>query len=415
MSVLWMRCQVIRRRTRVIDSRMFMRGPSQRLRAVQTPIIPLVGEWIRRTPGTISLGQGVVSYGPPDEALEAIPDFLAESENHKYKPVDGIPELRDALAAKLAGENGIVVGEEQKLVVTAGGNMAFMNAVLAVTDPGDEVVLLRPFYFNHEMAVVMAGARPVAMDTDAEYQPRPEWIRAAITDKTRAVVTISPNNPTGAVYSQSVLREINALCRERGLYHVHDEAYEHFLYENARHFSPGSIEGASAHTISLFSLSKSYGFASWRIGYMVLPEHLLESVKKIQDTYLICPPVVSQHVALRALRVGSDYCRRRLPDLAARRSQVARALSDLGPLCRVPRALGAFYFMVTVRTALDAVTLSKRLVREHRVAAMPGTAFGLDRPCALRVSYGALDHESVHEAAVRLVRGLRSLAEEHPL
>jgi aspartate/methionine/tyrosine aminotransferase len=391
-----------------------MLGPSRRLRSVQAPVIPLVGEWIRQTPGTISLGQGVVSYGPPAEALDAIPDFLADSENHKYKPVDGIPELRDALAVKLAGENEIVVGKERRLVVTAGGNMAFMNAVLTVTDPGDEIVLLRPFYFNHEMAVVMAGARPVVVDTDEEYQPRFEWIRAAITERTRAVVTISPNNPTGAVYSESILREINALCRERGLYHVHDEAYEHFLYEDARHFSPGAIERSSEHTISLFSLSKSYGFASWRIGYMVLPEHLLESVRKIQDTYLICPPVVSQHVALRALRVGSDYCRRHLPDLSARRSQVARALSTLDPICRAPPAMGAFYFMVTVRTALDAVTLSARLVREHRVAAMPGSAFGLARPCALRVSYGALDHASVHEAVERLVHGLRVLAEDHP-
>jgi aspartate/methionine/tyrosine aminotransferase len=119
-------------------------------------------------------------------------------------------------------------------------------------------------------------------------------------------------------------------------------------------------------------------------------------------------------VALRALRVGSDYCRRHLPDLSARRSQVARALSTLDPICRAPPAMGAFYFMVTVRTALDAVTLSARLVREHRVAAMPGSAFGLARPCALRVSYGALDHASVHEAVERLVHGLRVLAEDHP-
>ncbi|MBN2369319.1 MAG: pyridoxal phosphate-dependent aminotransferase [Vicinamibacteria bacterium] len=391
-----------------------MRGPSQRLHAVQTPIIPLVGEWIRQTPGTISLGQGVVSYGPPAEALDAIPAFLADAENHKYKPVDGIPELQEALAVKLAVENGVIVGEERRLVVTAGGNMAFMNAVLAVTDPDDEVILLRPFYFNHEMAVVMAGARPVIVDTDDECQPRPELIRAAITSRTRAVVTISPNNPAGVVYSESLLREINSLCGERGIYHVHDEAYEHFLFEGARHYSPGAFEDASAHTISLYSLSKSYGFASWRIGYMVLPERLLESVKKIQDTYLICPPVVSQHVALGALRVGSDHCLCRLPDLAARRMQVARALSGLGSLCRAPRALGAFYFLVTVRTALDSVTLGERLVREHRVAVMPGKAFGMERPCTLRVSYGALDDAIVAEATERLVRGLRALAEEHP-
>jgi aspartate/methionine/tyrosine aminotransferase len=128
-----------------------------------------------------------------------------------------------------------------------------------------------------------------------------ELIEAAITPRTKAVVTVSPNNPTGAVYPESALREVNRICRERGVYHIHDEAYEYFTYGNARHFSPGSIAGSADHTISIFSLSKSYGFASWRIGYQVIPDHLFGAVNKVQDTVLICPPVVSQYAAVGAM------------------------------------------------------------------------------------------------------------------
>ncbi len=141
-----------------------------RMQAVQTPIIPTVAALIRDHPGTISLGQGVVHYGPPPEAIDQISRFLADPENHKYRPVQGIPALIDALAAKLRCENGIDPASGSAVVVTAGANMAFVNALLAVTDLGDEVVLQTPYYFNHEMAITMAGCRPVPVETDDHYQ-----------------------------------------------------------------------------------------------------------------------------------------------------------------------------------------------------------------------------------------------------
>lgn len=130
-----------------------------RIFAVQTPIIPVVAEWIRSCPGTISLGQGVVSYGPPPSALAKIAEFLKDIENNKYKPVVGLPQLHEVIADKLTTENHIALDSNNALVVTAGGNMAFMNALIAITDPGDEVVLQTPYYFNHEMAVTMASDR----------------------------------------------------------------------------------------------------------------------------------------------------------------------------------------------------------------------------------------------------------------
>ncbi len=377
--------------------------------AVQTPIIPTVAALIRANPGTISLGQGVAYYGPPQEAVDNIGAFLADPENHKYKPVHGIPQLIDAITAKLAAENGIRAADGSAVVVTAGANLAFANALLAVTGVGDEVILQTPYYFNHEMAVTMAGCRVVTVDTDAHYQLRPDAIRRAITPRTRAVVTISPNNPSGAVYGEASLREVNALCREHGLYHINDEAYEYFTYGDAWHFSPGSIPGAAGHTISLFSLSKAYGFASWRIGYMVIPADLFQAVEKIQDTLLICAPVISQFAAVGALGVGRDYCRAKSVSIVAVREQVLEEVAGIADLCEVPAAEGAFYVLLRVHTHIDAMTLVERLVREFGVAVIPGTTFGLTDGCYLRVSYGALTEETAVEGIRRLVKGLRSI------
>ncbi len=382
---------------------------SMRMSLVQTPVIPVVGRLIRDNPGTISLGQGVVHYPPPPQAMEAIAGFAADPENHKYRLVDGIPPLLERLREKLASDNGLVLTARHRVIVTAGGNMAFSNAVLAVTDPGDDVVLIAPYYFNHEMAVAIAGCRAVVASTDETYQPVPERIAAAITPRTRAVVTVSPNNPTGAVYPEATLRAVNELCRERGLYHIHDEAYEYFTYDGARHVSPSSFPDTAAHTISLFSLSKSYGFAGWRIGYMVIPEHLFGAVCKIQDTILICPPVVSQHAAVGAMSAGRSYCEGWLEGIAGVRRLVLEALAEIGDVCTVPRADGAFYFLVSVRTTMDPMALVERLVREHRVAVIPGSTFGVKDACTVRIAYGALTRETVAEAIGRFVRGIRQI------
>jgi len=379
------------------------------MEAVQSPIIPIVRDLIEANPGTISLGQGVVGYGPPPQALDRAAHFPSDPESHKYAPVPGHPPLLEMLRNKLRSENGIPVESERELLVTAGANMAFVNAVLAIADPGDEIILLRPYYFNYDMAVAMAGCRPVFVPTDEDYQPDLDRIRAAIGPHTRAVVTISPNNPTGAVYPEKTLREIGFLCRERGLYHIHDEAYEYFTYGAVRHFSPGSVPQSAEHTISIFSLSKTYGFASWRVGYMVIPAHLFEAIRKIQDTILICAPVISQEAAVGALEAGGTYCRDRLPRIEAAREIMLRAFAGIEDLVAVPRADGAFYFLLRVKTHLQDMQIVKRLIREFRVAAIPGGAFGVEDGCRLRVSYGSLNRETAQEGAARLVRGLKAI------
>jgi len=386
------------------------RPAASRMERIQAPIVAVVGEWIRQTPGTISLGQGVVHYGPPAAAVDAVRAALGAATTHEYQPVAGLPALRERMAAKVAAENGIDLARGSRVMVTAGGNMAFMHAVMATTCPGDEIILPVPFYFNHEMAIEMAGCRAVRVATDDRYQLRLDAIEDAVTARTRAIVTISPNNPSGAVLREADLRALNTFCRERGIYHFSDEAYEYFTYGDARHASPGSFPDAAAHTLSLYSLSKAYGFAGWRIGYVVYPEHLDAAMMKSQDTILICPTVASQLAAIAALEVGRQHCEPHVRALAEIREIVVSRLGELAPLAHVPAADGAFYCLLRVATAIDPLVLTERLIREHQVAVIPGTAFGMTDGCYLRVAYGALQKETVAEGIGRLVRGLRAIA-----
>ncbi|HSU65563.1 MAG TPA: pyridoxal phosphate-dependent aminotransferase, partial [Tepidisphaeraceae bacterium] len=377
---------------------------SQRMLGVQAPIIPVVGEMIKRRPGTISLGQGVVHYGPPASVLEAAAEAAkADPGVNRYGLAFGIDPLLARLKEKLEAENGTSIGPGRRIAVTAGSNMGFVNAVLAVADPGDEIILLTPFYFNHEMAIEIAGCRAVGVPTDSQYQPDVRAIESAITSRTRAVVTISPNNPTGAVYSADVLRAINRLCAERGIYHIADEAYEYFTYGNARHFSAASIPGTEAHTIALYSMSKAYGMAGWRIGYMVIPAALEESVKKIQDTNLICPPILNQIAAAAALTEGRGWCEAQIGGFGGVRDLVLTQLRSLGDRVEIPEPGGAFYALLRVHSKRADMDVVQELIRNFGIAVMPGSTFGISDGCYLRIAYGALDEATAAEGMGRLV------------
>lgn len=380
-----------------------------RMAAVQTPVIPVIAELIADNPGTISLGQGVVSYGPPPAAIERLRHIDAAGDIHRYSHTSGLPELRELIAGKLKQENHIDPDQGSSLAVTAGSNMAFMNALFAITHPGDEVILCVPYYFNHEMAIRMLSCEPVLVETGADYLPDIDRLKLAISGKTRAIVTISPNNPSGVVYPASLLAGINVLCRDNGIYHISDEAYEYFTYGDNQHFSPGSLENAADHTISLYSLSKAYGFASWRIGYMVYPGNLTSAVYKAQDTNLICPAIASQYAALGALSEGAGYCRKKLEVIREARQIILEKLKTVQSLCTVSHSEGAFYLLIKLNTDLDDMAVAEKLIRKHRVAVLPGNTFGLHGGCYFRVAYGALDKNNASEGIRRLTDGLTDI------
>lgn len=414
-------------------------GPAARLSAVLKPVIPELGALVRATPGTLSLAQGMVSWGPPEEVLAAVAEAgmadqgsrsgaAADSGRDAYGPAQGDPALLEALAASLQQHHGMDL-QGADLWVTAGSNMAF-NAIAQVLCDGppaepSEVILPLPWYFNHAMAVQLAGGRPVPVD--AGLVPDPQRLASAITSRTRAIVTVSPNNPSGVVIPRAVLEAINHLCGRHGLLHISDEAYGQFVYGVEPHWSPASLVGAAAHTVTLQSLSKAYGMAGWRVGFMAAPAALTPALAKVQDTVLICPPRLMQRAAVAALRAGPAWCRPRIAALAARRQQllaaVAAARAEGLPTQLLAEPDGAFYGLLALEASaagsLCGEALMRRLVLEHRVAAVCGESFGLPargEPKAagghgptLRLSYGLLEADALQEALRRLFEGIRAL------
>lgn len=390
-----------------------MKHPAYRMEGVDTPIIPTIAAFVRNNPGTISLGQGVVNYGPPPQAIAALPSLMGDGSLHKYLGVSGHPGFIEAIHNKLAQENQIKLGTDAMVMVTAGSNMAFLNSVLAVADPGDEFILPMPFYFNQEMAIRMCGCIPVPVPTHADWSLDVAAMAAAITPRTRAILTVSPNNPTGAVYSEASLRAVNSLCAQHGIYHFSDEAYEYFTYEGAKHFSPASIPGAMKHTLSFYSMSKNYGMASWRVGYVIFPANLFDAMNKVQDTNLICAPMPSQLLALEALKLGRNWVEPKVKALSEVRQTVYKTLEDLGDLVQFPQTQGAFYVLMKLpglAQGIQAIEFNRVMTEKFKVASIPGFAFGLTNTQEAnyqRLSYGALEAASVAEGVQRYVAAVK--------
>lgn len=373
---------------------------------------------MRRRPDALSLAQGMVGWAPPPGVLDAVRQALEQPgfSLHRYGSTWGEPALLEQVARKLSTGNGLDL-EGAALVVTSGSNMAFAALAQVICDPGSEVILPLPYYFNHAMAVQLAGGVVVAVDGGPI--PDPALLAAAITPCTRAIVTISPSNPSGVVLPRVVLTAINQLCASHGLLHISDEAYELFVHGSEPHFSPGSLAGAGSHTVSLYSLSKAYGLAGWRMGYAAFPLSLQPALAKVIDTFEICPASLSQRAAAAALATDPAWAMARVAGLAPRRAQLLEAVRQWQvrgwPVRLWAEPDGAFYGLLVVDglkdgggQPLNSDGLMERLVLENGVATVSGSAFGLELPgaCVVRLSYGMLGHADLAEALQRLGRGL---------
>ena len=392
-------------------------APARRLASVQDSVIPQLGALLRQRPDALSLAQGMVNWAPPAAVREALVEALRSEPNQasldRYGAVQGDPALQQAVHRELGQHQGLDL-EDSALLVTAGSNMAFNAIAQVILDPGDEVILPLPWYFNHVMAIQLAGGRPIGVDAGAV--PDPARLAAAITPRTRAIVTTSPGNPSGVVIPGPVLAAINRICADHGLFHVSDEAYAAFVHGDVPHVPPGRLTGSGAHTVSLHSLSKAYGMAGWRVGYAAVPKRLLSGLIQVQDTVLICPPRPMQLAARAALAAGPDWIAPRVAELGQRRRQLLDALEDARqrglPIAFSPVPDGAFYLLLRCATRLNGHELVQRLLLEHGVATLPGEGFGLAAAsgwASLRLSYAMLEASGLALAVARLLRGLKDL------
>ena len=388
----------------------FMHGmkpqPGRTQRIQEAPIAKLISD-AKLPSDIVDLGQGVPFYGPPKEAMLAATAAIQEESGFRYSPDSGFPELRETIARKLASENGVEADMSRNIMVTAGANQAFVNAVLSITRPGDEVLVISPHYFNHVMAVQLAGCKPVVIDTDRNYQPIVERIGKRISKRARAVVLVSPSNPTGAVYSKDTIDEIGALCAKNGIYLITDETYEHFVYDDAKFVSALSLDKEIEYTISLFSFSKSYGMSGYRIGYAVFPASIYREMLKVQDTLTICAPSPLQFAAEAAMRLGAAYPKQFIPRIERVRRIFVERLTGLD-FVEMPVTKGSYYFLLRLRTKKSDWNIAKRLIEEYGVITIPGGVFGTRYP-ALRVAYANVDESMAEKGISRLEKGLQEM------
>ncbi|CAM9232827.1 unnamed protein product [Scytosiphon promiscuus] len=358
------------------------------------------------SPPPLNLAQGVAHWDPPPAALQQMEAGLLERSNHKYGPALGLPALREALEKKLEEENGLdLTGQE--VMITAGGNQAFAMVALALVDPGDRVLLVRPFYCAHQCAIQIAGGTLAECGWDPlTLLPDMDQLRREVERGVKMVVITTPGNPTGAVCPRETMVEIARLCRENKSWLVVDEAYEHFLYDGERHYSPcANGLGYPGGIIHLFSMSKSFGLAGWRVGYAVYPSWASEEMVKVQDTLPTHACTASQKISLAALQGGGcDWARSKVRSLSRCRAAMWSAVRGMGGVM----GRGSFYFLVPLPESVEEDGAIDVLARRWGVLTTPGRAFGARGH--IRVSYGSLSEEECLPAIRKLADGLRELA-----
>jgi aminotransferase len=328
--------------------------------------------------GGVNLAQGFPDFEAPAE-MKAAACRAIEAGINQYAITWGASALRAAIAARTSAYNRLPTDPERHVTVTCGATEAMIAALLAILDPGDEVIVFEPFYENYGPDCVLSGAVPRLV----RLRP-PDWsfdegeLARAFTPRTRAIIVNTPHNPTGKVFSRAELELIAGLCQKHGALAVTDEIYEYILYDGAEHVSIGSLPGMQERTITISGLSKTWSATGWRIGWCVASEPLTAAIRKVHDFLTVGAPAPLQEAAAVALGFGPEYFRTLSQEYVARRELMLRSLVETGFEVFVPR--GAYYAMTDISRLTDEndVAFANRLVAGGGVATVPGSSFFLD-------------------------------------
>ncbi|MHA2248769.1 MAG: pyridoxal phosphate-dependent aminotransferase [Candidatus Kariarchaeaceae archaeon] len=373
---------------------------SSRIRETNAPPLVKLGEFASQTEGCISLGQGVPYYQPPGELLEEYVKNITKSALHCYTPDPGIIELREALAKKLTSENNITAKADE-ITVTPGANQAFLNTVLSITDPGDEVILLSPHYFNHKMACQFLNLKPVEIPLNEDFTIPQEQLLDKINERTKAIVFVNPGNPTGAVHTKEDIDVLADILENTNIWLISDETYEYFTYNNTSHISPASNPEIANQCITIGSFSKTYGMPGWRCGYYHGNEELNREAMKVQDTTGICAPAISQYLALELL-AKREAIIPKFKGLMETNHKLAKDLLEEVKWLDKENSSGAYYLFPKQTTGKSSMNLAFKIIEKYKVALVPGDAFGSDYSDYFRISFANVSPEILEEAFNRL-------------
>lgn len=348
----------------------------------------------------ISLGQALPGFGPPSSALDAMRRAIDVPSTHVYSADAGLLTLREALCARLNGEGAAVAPDE--VIITAGGNQAFMLALMTLVDPGDEVLLPAPYFVNHEMAIAALGAVPreVPPGEDAGFGLRWRDLAPHLSSRTRAVAICTPSNPTGAIVPGVELSLIARELAARGIVLFSDETYARFVYED-EFATVAALPSWQESAVVVSTFSKSFGMTGWRVGCMLAARHVCEQAIKIQDAMIICAPVPSQIGVEAAIRDSWDYPAAFRQELVARRTLLAAGLREI-PRLRWRPAAGGFFAFVGVDGCQDSAALARDILERAHVVTIPGSTFGRAGEGFIRLSYSAVSQDELRLAIERL-------------
>jgi aspartate aminotransferase len=360
----------------------------------------------------IGFGAGEPDFATPAHIVEAAVAACRDPVNHHYTPTGGIPALREAIAAKTLRDSGLSVTSQQVLV-TNGGKQAVANAFAVLCDPGDEVIILAPFWTTYPESIALAGGVPVPVlsDETSGFRSSVEELEAARTPRTKALLFVSPSNPTGAVYPRGEIEAIGRWAVEHGLWVLTDEIYEHLVYGGAEHHSmPVLVPELAERCLVANGVAKTYAMTGWRVGWLIGPTDAITAATNIQSHETSNVANVSQRAALAAVSGGLEDVAMMRAAFDRRRNTIFRMLNDIdGVVCIEPE--GAFYAYPSVKGLLgkslrgrrpsSSAELAEVCINEAKVAVVPGEAFG--SPGFFRMSYALRDDD--------LVEGVSRLAE----
>ncbi len=363
----------------------------------------------------ISLSAGEPDFPTPENIKQAAIKAI-ENNFTKYTQNEGIPELREAVADKFRRENGLKV-EASNILISSGGKHSIFNALQAICDPGDEVIIPAPYWVSFPEMVKLADGVPVILKTTeaSGFTFDAQDVERLVTARTKAIIINTPSNPTGAVISEESLRGIAALARKRGFYIISDEIYEKIIYDGNKHFSVGSISEAGDHVITASGVSKAYSMTGWRIGFLAAGHEVISRAAKIQSQVTSNASSVSQAAALEALRGTQTEIEKMRVAFQNRRDILFARLSGIKGLT-LSKPGGAFYFFPSIkglvgkrhggRILKNSADVAEFILAEAQVALVPGTAFGSEDH--IRISY-AYSEKELTEAATRIEESISRL------
>ena len=321
----------------------------------------------------INLAQGFPDFPCPAELKVAACEAVNEDYN-QYAITWGAQDLREALATRVEQFNGMAFDPQTEITVTCGSTEAMMASMLAIIQPGDEVIVPEPFYENYGPDAQISGAVPRYVQLGDDFSIDEEAWKSAFTKKTRAIIINTPNNPTGKVFSRQELRFIADLCIDNNVIAITDEIYEHILYDGRKHVSIGSLDGMHDRTITIGSFSKTYSVTGWRVGYALAGKEITARLRKIHDFLTVGAPAPLQHACVAALQLPESYYRELAREYDRKRRILFDGLRNAGFACQLPE--GAYYIFTDIAGfGLKDTAFARYLVEKAGVAAVPGSSF----------------------------------------